>query len=178
MSRTIRLLSVAGVVALAIGLAACGQDPTAAPVDEPTTPTGEMFDEREWTIGTPPGWTREVITPDADAKKAIRYNGPDGEFFVVAIDPMGSDFAYDALWRYEVRDDGFRIVDRYECAGKDDESCSDGDARYDGYILWKNGEAPKEVGGHTWYFVFGNAKATSVDAATFEEIAESIRVTV
>jgi hypothetical protein len=178
MSRTIRLLGVAGAFALAVGLAACAQDLTAAPVDEDPTPTYERFDERQWTIATPSGWTREVITPDADAEKAIRYNGPNGEYFIVAIDPMGSDYAYDALWRYEARGDRFRIVDRYECAGKDDESCSDGDARYDGYILWKNGEAPSQVGGHTWYFVFGNQKTTSVDAATFEEIAESIRVTV
>jgi hypothetical protein len=171
---------MAMIPALAIGLAtlaACGK--AAAPAAGPTTPpaTERTFEEDEWTIVTPAGWTREVVTRTVDAKKAVRYQDADGSYVTVAIDPLGSDFGYDALWRYRVTGDGFEIADRYECAGKDDESCSDDDDRYDGYALWKNGAEPPKVGGHTWYFIFGNAKTTTVEPDSFEEILESIRVT-
>lgn len=178
MTRSTRFFGIAAVGLLVALLAACGSNtPATSDTSTPTpTPSEKTFDETEWTIETPNGWTREVITDKADAKKAIRYSGPNGEYFIVAIDPLGSDFAYDALWRYEVKGNGFEIVDRYECKGKNDESCREDDNRYDGYILWKSGAEPQKVGGHTWYFVFGNATSTTVDLTEFEEIVEGIEV--
>jgi hypothetical protein len=176
MNRGTRLLSVA--LLMVVALAACGDDnPPSAGDGTPTpTPTSSTFEEAEWTIVTPAGWTKEDITATADAKKAIRYKAASGEFFIVAIDPEGSDFEYDALWRYEVTGSGFEVVSKTECKGTSDMSCKDDDARYDGYVLWKSGVAtPPPVGGHTWYFIFGDADGTTVDAALFEQIVESIR---
>ena len=162
---------------LAIGLAACGSDSTPDAGGSTPPPSGRTFTEKEWTIITPVGWTKEDISADADAKKAIRYQDADGRYFIVAIDPLGSDFTSDAIWHYKVNGSRFEVADKTECAGTDDESCSDDDARYDGYIMWEDDTGPTKVGGHTWYFIFGNSKSTTVDATTYEEILESIRVT-
>ena len=37
---------------------------------------------------------------------------------------------------------------------------------------------PIKVGGHVYYFVFGDTKTTTVNRSTYETIAESIRVRV
>jgi hypothetical protein len=177
MRRSSKIFGILTLAVVTLGLAACGNETIKAAATATPTPTTARFTEPEWTIATPAGWTRKDITKDADADKAIRYQGPNGEYFIVAIDPLGSGFSYDALWRYEVRDDRFEVVSKYDCAGKDDESCTPDDGRFDAYILWKNGTTPEMVGGHSWYFIFGNTKATTVDNAEFEQMFESLRVT-
>lgn len=176
MKRKALILGAAILAATAVTVAAVavttGEDPVATP-----TPKPERFDEKEWVIDVPDGWQREVITPDADAKKAIRYTGPNGEYFIVAIDPLGSGLAYDALWRYKVKGDRFTIVDTYDCTSADDQDCIDDDDRFDAYILWEAGADPVKVGGHTWYFLFGNTQDAQIDADVFEGILESVRVT-
>jgi len=167
-------LITGGLLAATLVLGACAQSPDLGQPDP--TPKPQVHTEDEWEITTPPGWTSSDATDATDAEKAVRYEAPNGDFFIVAIDPLGSDFIYDALWRYEIGDDRFTVVDRYECAGTDDESCSDDDERFDGYILWEQGSDPEVVGGHTWYFIFGNDGETSVDTDTITEIVESIRV--
>lgn len=172
-------LVLVGLVAVIAFLGACGESdpPSAGGTNSPTAPSKMSFDEPEWTIETPAGWTREDVTANADAKKAIRYTASNGDFVIVHIDPLGSDFAYDALWRYTVKANGFEIVERSECKGTlADEQCSDDDARYDGFALWKSGETPQKVGGHTWYFAFGNSKTTVANVSLYEEIIESLRV--
>ncbi len=175
MTRSKRLLGITALGLAVALLAACGTETEPTSAGSPTpTPTETTHDEAEWTIETPTGWTSEVITDKTDAKKAVRYTGPNGEYFIVAIDPLGSDFVYDALWRYEVAGNSFEIVERYECTGKDDESCRDDDTRYDAYVLAKGNGDPTKVGGHVWYFIFGNTKATTVDLTMFEDIVESV----
>jgi hypothetical protein len=172
-----------GVLALLVAFAllgACADDETpgagaTSPSPSPS-PTGTTFDETEWTITTPAGWTREDATSAADAKKAIRYKDSAGNFFMVAIDPTGSDFAADAVWRYAVSGSGFSVTEKKDCVGGPDQQCSTTDARYDGYILSTSGGTPPTVGGHTWYFIFGNTTTTTIDATVFEQIAESVRV--
>lgn len=179
MSRTTRHVGVTIVLLMFAILAACGDDVTPSAGDTTTpspSPTQTVFDEAEWAITTPAEWTRADITGSADAKKAVRYQAANGDFFVVAIDPTGSDFSADAVWRYELKGSGFEIVEKSDCQGGPDLQCSTNDARYDGYILWKSGAEPPEVGGHTWYFIFGNATRTTIDVATFEQIVASIRV--
>ena len=160
-------------------LAACGGGSRPASRGTPRpSPTSTTFTEPEWTITTPAGWTKRDVTSEADAKKAIRYGAVSGEYFIVHIDPQGSDFRYDTLWRYDVKGSGFEVVDKYECkAAPADESCSDDDVRYDGFVLWKTSADPPKLGGHTWYFAFGNLYDTTIDASLFEQIVESIRVT-
>jgi hypothetical protein len=180
MTRTRKTLgSVAFLIALAV-LAACADDETpsagaTSPSPSPS-PTQTTFDETEWTITTPAGWTREDATASVDAKKAVTYKDSDGDYFIVAIDPTGSDFAADEVWRYEVKGSGFDVVEKAKCTGGPDQQCSTTDARYDVYLLWKSGVDIPKVGGHTWYFIFGNTTATTIDATVFEQIAESIRV--
>jgi hypothetical protein len=172
-----RYVGIAVVVLALVFLAACGGDDVpSGGGTTPPVPTQTTFEEPEWTIVTPVGWTREDITGNADAKKAIRYKGSNGDYVIVHIDPMGSDFSYDALWRYEVKGQGFEIVEKYECKGTADETCSDDDNRYDAYVLWRSGAEPPKVGGHTWYFAFGNSTTTTVDLNLFEQVIESVRV--
>lgn len=169
---------VAFLIALAM-LAACADDETpGAGATSPTpspSPTQTTFDETEWTITTPAGWTREDATANVDAKKAIRYKDTDGDYFIVAIDPTGSDFAADEVWRYTVSGSAFEVSEKKKCEGGPEQQCSTTDARYDVYLLAQGSDIP-EVGGHTWYFIFGNTTATTIDTTAFEEIAESIRV--
>ena len=180
MMRTMRHIGVTIVAVMLAILAACGNDetPSTGGTTSPSpTPTQTTFDEAEWTITTPVGWTQEDITSTADAKKAIRYKGANGDYFVVALDPTGSDFSADAVWRYDVKGSAFEIVEMSDCKGGPNQQCSTNDTRYDGWILWKSGAGdPPKVGGHTWYFIFGNTTRTSIDVGTFEQIVESIRV--
>ena len=171
-----RGMKAVGIVLLVIvALAACADDNEPSGGATPT-PTSTTFTEAEWTIVTPAGWTKEDVTSTADAKKAIRYKGAAGEYLIVAIDPTGSDFSYDALWRYEVKDSGFEVAKKTTCTSATDESCSDKDQRFDGYVLWKSEAEPPSVGGHTWYFIFGDSDSTTVAEATYEAIVESVRV--
>ena len=179
MARTSKFVTILAVLTALATLAACGNDTTpsadeTSPSPSPS-PTATTFTEDELTITTPAGWTREVVTSSVDSKKAVKYAGGDGLYFIVAIDPLGSDFASDETWRYEVSGTSFTVNEKTKCTGGPDQQCSSTDQRYDVYLLAKASET--KVGGHTWYFIFGNAKGTSFDAAAFEQIVESIRVT-
>lgn len=169
-------------VALAVFAAACGNDktkPSGGSTTPPATsppPTPTTFTEAEWTIVTPAGWTREDATSSADAKKAVRYSDAEGNYFMVAIDPLGSGYSYDVLWNYTVKGTSFEIATKTECTAGD-EACATTDNRFTGYILWKTGTQPQKVGGHVWYFVFGNSQRSTVaDTSVFEQIAESLVV--
>ena len=175
MKRGTLLFEISLVMLLA--LAACGDDSPPSAGSTPTpSPTSTTFEEAEWTIVTPAGWTKEDVTSDADAKRAIRYKGATGEYFIVAIDPTGSDFSSDAVWRYEVKGTGFEVVEKVDCTGGADQQCSTTDARYDAWVLAKSSGTPPTVGGHTWYFIFGDTDSTTIDQAVFEQLVESVTV--
>jgi hypothetical protein len=169
------VVAIAGLV-----LAACGENDGTQAQESPTpspTPTETTHTEDEWTIVTPVGWARADATSTTDAKKAVRYEGPDDEYVIVALDPLGSDFIADTVWRYEVKSDRFEIAEKQDCTGTREQGCSSDDARFDGYLLSKSTGEPEKVGGHVWYFIFGNTKSATVDVALFEQIIESILVT-
>ncbi len=179
MTRGTKLVTILTLAAALATLAACGNDETpsagaTSPSPSPS-PTETTFTEDEWTITTPVGWTREVATSSVDAKKAVRYQDAEGRYFIVALDPLGSDFASDETWRYEVSGTSFKAAEKTKCEGGPEQQCSSTDQRYDVYVLAKASET--KVGGHTWYFILGNAKSTAFDAALFEQILASIRVT-
>lgn len=174
-----RFTTTLAALALAAVLAACGSDDTGgAGATSPTaSPTATTFDGPSWRVTVPAGWKQEDWTSKADAKAAIRYTDDDGSYVIVAADPLGSDFVYDALWRYTVKDGKFEIVEKYSCEGKaDDQACRTDDARFDAYVLaQQSGSAPPSVGGHTYYFIFGNDKTKTVtDLDVFERIIESV----
>ena len=172
-------MSIAVVFAALALLGACADDetPGAGGTSSPSpSPTGTTFEEPEWSITTPAGWTREDVTASADATKAIRYSGSDGNFAIVHIDPRGSDFSADAVWRYEVRENRFEIVEKTPCTAGPDAQCSTDDTRFDGYLVAKTGGETPVVGGHTWYFAFGNTTTTTIDEPLFEGILESVQV--
>jgi hypothetical protein len=165
---------VAGTVAAVAAIANHKSDPKDG--GRPSVPTTVTHDESEYSIVTPAGWTRKDVTSNADARKALRYEYADGSYFIVNMDPLGSDFVYDTLWNYEVKGLKFEVASKHDCADTVDEPCGD-DARFSGYIMWKTGTTPAKVGGHTFYFQFGNDKKGSVeDASIFERILESITV--
>lgn len=142
------------------------QSPAASP-----GPTTQVFDEIEYTVTLPRGWVRTGTVDGMDASKAVRYDGPSSEFFVVAMDPQGSDSRYDALWRYRWDGDSFEVVDRSRCHF-DDRYCSDGDQRFDAYVLAQ--DDPPTLGGHTYYFWFGNEAAETLDESLFTTILGSV----
>jgi len=177
MVRRTSWLTIAALGVVLGTLAACGGNdkaPTASQTTPP--PTKTTFTESEWTVVTPAGWTRKVVTAKVDAKKAVRYSSTSGDYFIVAIDPIGSDFNPDTVWRYEVKDFRFEVASKRDCKNSAGVQCPDKDGRYDGYVLWKSGATPQKVGGHTWYFMFGNSKKASVETSVFEQIVESVRV--
>lgn len=163
-----------GIVAVA--LTANGKEKTKADGRSTPPPPSVTYTENEWKIVTPAGWTQKEFTLDADAEKAVRYEGPNGEYFIVAIDPLGSDYTYDALWTYKVKGNGFEVSAKQDCVGTVEQGCSTDDQRFSGYVMWKTGTSPKKVGGHVWYFQFGNSKSTTIDGSVFEQILESIQV--
>jgi hypothetical protein len=166
-----RLLLLAALVApVACSDNVPQSDTTPSPTPSATETT---FEETEWTIATPAGWIRVDATGSVDAKKAVRYTDAKGNYFIVAIDPSGSDFSPDTIWRYAPKGMAFEVVKKEPCTG---DQCSTTDARYDGYVMWDTSADPPKVGGHTWYFIFGNTATTAVDAALFERIVESVRV--
>lgn len=168
------LVGVLGTVAAQV--ASLGNGKAQAADGRPTRPpTPATFDETEYSIVTPAGWTREDYTAHADAEKAVRYAHADGSYFIVAMDPLGSDFAPDTVWNYRSDGTSFEVVRKQPCTSGD-ELCPDKDDRYDGYIMWETGSTPKKVGGHVFYFMFGNSEKPSVDTAVFEQIIESISV--
>ncbi|MGH2784008.1 MAG: hypothetical protein ACRDJ1_01975 [Actinomycetota bacterium] len=172
--------SYLGITALVVVLgvlAACGTNdktPVGSGSTPPSTPATTTHTETEWTIVTPAGWTKEVWTSKTDAEKAIRYSNANGDYFIVAIDPLGSDFSADAIWRYDVKGNVFEVVEKTDCTGE--ELCSTKDQRWDAWALWKSGSDPEKVGGHVYYFVFGNTQKTTVDQPMYEAILESIQV--
>ena len=174
----VMLALVALVTALGVlGACAKGNTPAASGSSStPPPPTTKTFTEKEWTLVTPAGWTSENWTSVADSKKSIRYKDASGNYFVVAIDPVGSDFSPDTIWRYRVAGTGFEIVSKEPCTATDG-SCSNTDARFDGYVMWQSGANPPKVAGHVWYFIFGNEKKTTVDLSMFEKIIASVRAT-
>jgi hypothetical protein len=180
-----RRKAVIGIVVLAVlvggvfaAFAARGDRKAQAGSDStpPPPPATVTHDEDEWSIVTPAGWTSKDHTKETDAEKAVRYQGPNGEYVIVAIDPLGSDYTVDTLWTYKVKGDRFEIVARKDCTGTVAQGCSSGDNRFDGYAMWKTGTTPKKVGGHVYYFMFGNTEKDSIDADVFEQILESLRV--
>lgn len=146
--------------------------------DSGVPPELTTLQEAEWTISLPVDFTRQDATSDTDAKKAVRYSSPDGEvYLIVALDPQGSDFAADTVWRYEVRGNAFEIVEKTPCTSGS--QCSTNDNRFDGWVLWKSGGNPPTVGGHQWYFIFGDTVNATLDQeleAAVEQAIESIRV--
>jgi hypothetical protein len=183
MVRKVILAVIAVFVAVFVGVlgtvaaqvASLGNGKAQAADGRPTRPPTTTFDETEYSIVTPAGWTREDYTAHADAEKAVRYAHADGSYFIVAMDPLGSDFAPDTVWTYRVAGTSFEIVGKQPCTTRD-ELCPDKDDRYDGYIIWKTGSTPKKLGGHVYYFMFGNSMKPWVDTAVFEQIIESISV--
>lgn len=177
-----RMMVPAVALLAAIVLGACGTDAVPGGANETGTPTptptpaSTTHAEDEWTIETPVGWTRSDVTKDADAKKAIRYAGPDGNYFIVALDPTGSGVDTDAVWRYEVDGTGFKVVERDECTDGSLGGCSIEDDRYDVYLAAKSTSEPPKVAGHVWYFLFGNDKSTTLDQTLFDGIIGSIEV--
>ena len=174
----IAMAVVLAVVGLVLGACGGSDDNRGASGDPTTTPAPSetTYTEDEFTIEVPAGWTRGDATSTSDAKKAVRYEGPNSEYVIVALDPLGSDFISDTVWRYEVRGDRFEIASKEDCTGTRDQGCSSDDTRFDGYVLTKSTGEAEKVGGHVWYFIFGNTKTATVDQASFEQIIESIRV--
>ena len=170
MARKARVATAAvAVLAAGLGTVAALAATGDAPADKVAVPQKQVYREGEWTIEVPDGWTKKEWTDRSDAEKAVRYEGPDGEYFIVAIDPLGSDYLGDAVWNYRVDGNRFDVVKKLPGA----ETVDDG--RFDGMLIWKSGSEPVTVGGHTYYFMFGNAEKNAIDETVFDQIVESIR---
>lgn len=171
-AKGITLGAAALLVALVLGACGTSQPLGGADPGNDDKPSTVTHTEDNWTIVTPVGWIRTDITKDADAKKAIRYAHADGRYVIVAIDPQGSGYESDTVWRYEVKGNRFEIVTKDDCTGG--QGCSTDDKRYDGYVFSKNTGAPPKVAGHEYYFIFGDTDSTTIDASAFETIIESL----
>ena len=161
----------AAVAALMVGLgvlaAAAANEPAPKKLGGKVS-ADVTYTEDDWTITTPNGWTRKVWTDRSDAETAVRYEGPNGEYFIVAIDPLGSDYASDTVWNYKVVDGQFEIVAR-------NDEADDNDDRYDGILIWKSGTDPVRAGGHVYYFMFGDEDSAEADEELFAKIAASMK---
>lgn len=155
--------------------------PAPAPPAPPPAQKRHAVMEDLFSIWVPPGWSGgEIDNPGIgsggyDAKRVWRYEDADGRFFVVAVDPDGSDWGYDEFWHYHVKDGAFRIVDVFDdCVhGPDDPFCSRGDGRFDIFVIQQGGGSAI-VHGHAYYFMAGHANEERSDGP-YREMLESIR---
>jgi hypothetical protein len=131
-----------------------------------------------FTIRTPASWSAKGPIKDLydAALGTYLFEDARGGYFAVNIDPYGSDFSADSVWRYRVSGNAFSVDPAGDCTpSEEDPFCSVGDRRLDIYAVSAEGGSA-EVGGHQYYFAFGDTAAESAERAVFEKILESIRI--
>lgn len=148
-------------------------EPAAA---EPALPPAEFESGREpFLIDLPEGWTGgELETHDEDADRAFRYADDIGRYFIVNLDPAGSDFDADEVWRYRVAQDRFEVATEDRCV-PGQPTCSLGDGQQTIYAIFQDGGSAN-VGAHSYYFRFGDTSGEIGGTRVFRQILESIRV--
>jgi len=151
--------------------------PPVAPAPSAEIPVRRGADDAPFGIVLPLGWSGgEVEDFEDDAERSFRYQDEVGRYFVVNLDPMGSDFSADEVWEYGVAGDRFLVENERRCV-PGEAGCSVGDGERTIFAIWQEGgSAP--VGAHTWYFRFGDSSSEIGGTRVFREILESIRVTV
>ncbi|HEX9697632.1 MAG TPA: hypothetical protein VGB64_15120 [Actinomycetota bacterium] len=144
-----------------------------AVTDPATTPMAATA--APFTLELPDGWSGgEIGAFDDDAKRSFRYTDEAGRYFVVNIDPAGSEFDADEVWRYRVEDHERFVVTRQERCVPSEPMCSLGDGAQTIYALWDEGGSAR-VGGHAYYFRFGDEHNEIGGTRVFRQILESIR---
>lgn len=169
--------------AIPVTVAAGGEDviasdttPEPALSDVPLGFQPENADPPPFTITLPDGWEGgEIFEFDDDATRSFVYGDRRGRIFVVNLDPMGSDFSADQVWRYRVsRGDRFRIASTSSC-DEGEAMCDKGNGTFVGYAVWTEGGSAT-VGNHSYYFRFADANGENESTAVFRRILQSIRV--
>lgn len=176
------LAAIAGGIPAINGAVRAANRPAAnRPAAEPPAPEVRLSDpapeparEDPFDITLPPGWKGgEVFDGGYDAERTWRYEDGDGNFFVVNIDPAGTDFDTDRIWYYAVADGGFVLDNVHRCT-PGEPMCGAGDGRLDIFGLSVTGEGSARVGDHAWYFHFGNTR-TEDATAPWQDLLESVR---
>lgn len=174
-----KLLSIVPVVLL---LSACilvqTDEPAPTPTPEIVSPVTVSINEAKFQLTLPAGWqAKHSAALWADAKEKFYYEDTQGNYFQVNIDPDGSDFAADAVWRYEKRSEKtIAIAEESPLCKPDDGFCAAGDNQLTIYMLSESvGEV--KLGGHDYYFLLWNTqKETGVNLQTFRDIVSSFTV--
>lgn len=117
---------------------------------EPATIT---IDEARFQITLPSGWSaNHVAALWADAKEKFYYEDKQGNYFQVNIDPDGSDFAADSLWRYEKKSEKtIAASEESPMCKPDDGFCAAGDNALTIYLL-ADSSSPLKLSEHDYYF--------------------------
>lgn len=136
---------------------------------------GRPDDGTPFEIVLPQGWTGgEIDDFDDDAERSFRYQDEVGRYFIVNLDPAGSDFDADEVWSYRVDGDRFTVVSERRCI-PGEPMCSLGDGERTIYAVWDEGGSA-EAAGVRWYFRFGDEASEIGGTRVFREILESIRI--
>ena len=150
-----KLLSLIPVVLL---LSACNVVQTETPpapkppivTVEPATVT---IDEAKFQITLPSGWSaNHAAALSADAKEKFYYADTEGNYFQVNIDPDGSDFAADSIWRYVKKSEKtIAVSEESPMCKPDDAYCAAGDNALTIYLL-ADSSSPIKLSEHDYYF--------------------------
>lgn len=132
-----------------------------------------------FSIRTPAGWTGRGPLQDLYDAEHGTYFFEDGRgsYFAVNVDPFGSDFGADSVWRFTAAGDTLTVAPAGDCApGPDDPFCSVGDKRLDIYVVTaEESYDDSAIRGHYYYFAFGHTSLEDADRDLFRRILESIR---
>ncbi len=144
------------------------QKEKAASVDEERKVMAQTY-----SLILPQGWAKTAQAPTSYVGQFANddyYVDKQGNYFVVAVDPIGRGITVDALWELKASQEKYLIESKGpNCMGGP--YCSAGDGEY--RIALKD-SASAQLNGHTYFFMAGNSQRESgVDTKVYENLIES-----
>ena len=130
-----------------------------------------------FTIQIPQVWKETISKKSGYYASIFRFEGADGEFFEVGIDPIPLGLpGSDELWRLQANasDDGF-IIEKEDTI-ESEMFNTHGDGKLEINAFAKKGNDNIFIQNHVYYFFFGNDKhEDNVDTSIFRKIISSFR---
>lgn len=143
---------------------------------ETSQPPNETATEDLFSVTIPASWTK-VDKKDScrDAGgRSYYYEGSDGNFFDVCIDPMGRGTNSDVTWRLSPTSSGFSIATESPLCKAGEGLCDAGNGKFN---IFMSAQGANKLNGHDYYFFAGNTlKEAGVDQQVFRDVLASFKV--
>lgn len=135
-------------------------------------PAGTAVDEEHYSITLPEGWNKVEATQSSAQAKLYTYQDKNGNYFKVAVDPVGGGFTGNATWWYKpVNDKTFEVTKEIPCDG---DMCTKNDSKYDVLVKMSDELTYAKVKGHYYSFFAGNTTKASGDNAAYKALVQAI----